>query len=187
MRRRTAWAAVLIALAGCAGRAPTPAPTPTAVGPSPMMMPTPMVSPGLLCPPAQPAGDAELPDDAEVVGVVAGGTARAYLLAAMDPETSRVINDLVGDAPVTVAYYPPTKCVRTFTEDVRGAVLDISKGGYWDGLLLHAAGQGFYRQSSLAPMNPAAPPFPYPQLPHEVTIWKAWREAHPGTDVFTGK
>lgn len=34
-------------------------------------------------------------------------------------------------------------------------------------------------------MRPEAK-FPYRRLPQEVTTWKAWQQAHPDTDVYTG-
>src|SRR5262245_25715745 len=56
-------------------------------------------------PPAVPAAAAKLDDDDVVIGVVAAGRARAYLLRAMDggPE-NHIVNDLVGGAPVSVTY-----------------------------------------------------------------------------------
>jgi hypothetical protein len=164
---------------------PTPGTAPAGGGSAPML-PTPMISPGRNCPPVYTAEDADLPDDAWVVGVVVEGEARAYLLEALSPMMSHVVNDVVADIPVTVTYCDRTDGVRTFTGDADGGPLDVWQGGYFDGLLLRA-GNSFYQQGTLTSITPNAAPFPYEPLSHEETTWKAWKEAYPDTDVFTGR
>jgi hypothetical protein len=175
--------AALVAAIGC-GRPPKDPPPP---GPPLEAMPTPFFSPGLPCPPVHPAGEVQLPDDAQVVGVVAGGKPRAYLLSAMSSINQHVINDLIGDVAVTVTYCNRTKCVRSFTGDADGDVLPVDLGGWNERMILRVKNK-FYWQHSGEPIASAmGGPFPYERLSHELTTWKAWRKAHPDTDVFTGK
>ena len=47
-------------------------------------------------------------------------------------------------------------------------------------------GETFYHQADGAPLTPGGAAFPYPDHPLERTTWKAWREAHPETDVYLG-
>src|SRR5262245_54789227 len=90
---------------------------------------TPFIMPGVIRPPVQPAAAAQLPDDAPVVGVLAGDTPRAYLVSALSKMTQHVINDVLADTPVTVTYCDRTDCVRVYTADTPGAPLAIDLGG----------------------------------------------------------
>src|SRR5262249_62420187 len=63
-----------------------------------------VLTPVVQLPMTVPADAASVPDDAVVIGVEAGGRHRAYLLEALYPSASHVINDLVGGKPITVAY-----------------------------------------------------------------------------------
>src|SRR5262245_29300272 len=51
-----------------------------------------------------PAEAAKLPDDAPVVGVIAGSRPRAYALGAFAEVDRHVMNDVLGGTPVTVAH-----------------------------------------------------------------------------------
>lgn len=145
-----------------------------------------MVVPPLRCPRVHAADDAKLADDDRVVGVVAGGKARAYLLSVLSTMRYHVVNDLLGDVPVSVTVCDRTECVRTFTDKSRGKPLEMSQMGYHNGLLLRI-GSGVYRQSTGEATRPGDPALPYRTTEHQVTTWKKWREAHPDTEVFTGK
>jgi hypothetical protein len=52
--------------------------------------------------------------------------------------------------------------------------------------MLLLVGNAFYGQMSLNATYDTAPPFPYQVLPDELTNWKAWKKAHPDTDVYVG-
>ena len=71
-------------------------------------------SPGLRTPPTTPASSAAIDDAEEVIGVEAGGRARAYRLRSLADPTSHIINDLVGGSAVTVTYCDKSGCVRAF-------------------------------------------------------------------------
>jgi len=171
---------------GCGGSQPPPAAAPPAApAPAPMAA-TPFGVPGLRCPPARPAAEVELPDDTPVVGVAVKGKARAYLLSALSKMTQHIVNDVVSETPVTVTYCDRTDCLCAFTADTPGKPLAVETGG-WQGKMIIRVGQTFYWQDTGEPINPgAAKAFPYTPFPHERTTWKAWKQAHPETDIFTG-
>lgn len=171
----------VLALSGCS-RGPVTEPAAATTFPNA----TPMMAPALRCPRVHPADAVHLDDNLRVVGVVAGGRARAYLLTALSPMMGHVINDLLGDVPVTVTFCDRTECVRTFTDDSRGQPLEMSQMGYFDGLLLRV-GSGSYRQATGEATRSGIKPLPYRTLAHTVTTWKKWRAAHPDTAVFTGE
>jgi hypothetical protein len=132
----------------------------------------------------QPALSATLPDDAEIVGVVVNGKARAYLLKALAPLDHHVVNDLVAGVPLSITYCNETQCLRAFTGKTAGQPLDIWTGGYANGLLLKV-GSDFFEQQSGKGLSPGTT-FPYQDYPHERTTWKAWKEAHPASEVYAG-
>jgi hypothetical protein len=139
---------------------------------------------------AVPAAEADLREDVEVVGVSAAGRYRAFVLAALIPVRAHVVNDLLGDSPLTVTYCDRNDCVRVFTGPP-GQPLDLVVGG-WDnredgrGLVLRV-GAAYYRQATGAPPNgTTATPFPYAAADFERTTWGRWRAAHPDTDVYVG-
>lgn len=138
----------------------------------------------------RPAAEAGLPDDAEVVGVEAGGRSRAYVLGALAPPDRHVLNDRLGGLPVTVTYCPRDGCLRVFTGPKGGGPLAVSVGG-WDGrsdpgsMLLRVADER-YRQDKGLRLGREPAPFPYPTHEFVRTTWRRWREAHPDTDVHVG-
>src|SRR5262249_9861833 len=68
------------------------------------MMSTPFIMPPIVRPPTLPAAEAELEDGAEVLGVSAAGKHRAFLVKPFARVDSHVVNDVVGDVPVSVTY-----------------------------------------------------------------------------------
>jgi hypothetical protein len=140
--------------------------------------------------PALPAGSAGLRDDDEVIGVAAGGRHRAYLVAALAPVELHVVNDELGGVPVTVAYCDRTDCVHAYTGPHGKGPLDIGVGGYlgvYDaGSMVLRVGSQLYRQDTGLALGQEASPFPYAETGFERTTWKAWRAAHPDTDVYVG-
>jgi len=169
---------------------PEPSPPPPRAKsrvPRPPLFSTPFITPGARCPPARPAAAVDVPDDAPVVGVVVESKARAYLLTAMKRINYYVINDLVGDCPVTVTYCDKSDCVCAFTDDTRGTPLAMDLGGWSSGKMVVRVQSTFYWQDSGVTLNPDdLKAIPYAPLPHERATWKAWKQAHPETDVFVG-
>lgn len=130
------------------------------------------------------AAAALLRDDAPVLGVVAGGRARAYTIEAMNSVARHVVNDTLDGVPVTVTYCDRTGCARAYAGGAGGDPLGVGVLGFDRGLILSAGGRSF-RQDTGEPVG-GGDPFPYPSHPVERTTWGAWRAAHPDTDVYVG-
>jgi len=137
---------------------------------------------------------AGVPADMEVVGVSAGGKHRAYLLLALRPFQTHVVNDLLDSVPVTVSYCDGTSCIKVFRGKARGVPLDVSVGGWRQfdtggrgGLVLKVHGKRYAHSSGKALDPSSAARFPYEEVPFTRTTWKAWKQAHPDTDVYVGE
>jgi hypothetical protein len=136
---------------------------------------TPFILPGIDQPPTVPADAAEIGDEMEVIGVTCNGRHRAYLISALSAVRSHVVNDVLGDQALTVTFCNRTDHSRCVGGD--GAVpLDLSLGGWRGGKMLLKVGDSFFSHDDEQ--------LPYSDVPFERTTWKAWREAHPETDVY---
>ncbi len=150
------------------------------------MSSTPFDMPGIRLPPARSAAEANLPDDTPIIGVVAGGSARAYLVTAMEAMNGHVVNDLVGGTPVTITYCDRTQCVHAFTDKAGGEPLKIDLGGFVDRMLLKVGDTFFFQDTGEDFVKERGTAFPYATHPYELTTWKRWKDAHPSTEVYTG-
>ncbi len=134
--------------------------------------------PGLRLPTVKPADEAPLPDETPVIGVVIEGSSRAYLPQAMEDFSTHVINDRIGDVPVTVTYCTMLKCVRVFTRMGETGPLDVALGGLHMGrMALEIDGERFAQDASNLPVD---------DLDYLRTTWGQWKTSHPDTDVFVG-
>jgi hypothetical protein len=146
---------------------------------------------GVEHPHAVSAGEADLDDDMTVLGVSAGGRSRAYLLDAfaISPD-SHIVNDVLGEVPVSVTHCNIAGCSRAFTDDWtpehRDRPLDLSGGGFKTSRMIMKTGGHAYEQDTGKPLDSASPPFPYREYPLEQTSWKTWHKAHPDSDVYLG-
>jgi Protein of unknown function (DUF3179) len=159
---------------------------------------TPMQRPGaswqrnhaqpIVRPPTLAAETAKLPPEEMVIGVVAGGKARAYRLSAFEGKSGHLVNDMIGGAPVSVAYCNLTRCVRVYTDPEGSAPLNVEVSGtFHDEMILKLAGNLYYQksgQSLTLGEGPAA--IPYDMLTPTLTTWKEWTKQHPDTDVYMG-
>jgi hypothetical protein len=196
-----AWRTRLLALGGLAAlgvliwavflstqKGPQPPEPATSPPPSnPMAMSTPFTWPGVRQPPTLSAAVASLADDDPVIGVCARGQARAYSVRALSAITGLLVIVVLIFGPVSFNYCARSRCCMVFTGPERGAPLDLDQGGLrQDRLLLRRGGVFYYQDSgeTLAPGGGAV--LPYGAYPFERTTWKAWREAHPDTDVYVG-
>lgn len=141
--------------------------------------------PGVRQPPTVPAAAARLGDGEQVVGVVAGGKARAYAVRALKGKVyNHVVNDLVGGVPVTVTYSDLGSPVQLFTGGGREP-LDVRIAGVRDGQMALKVENQFYSQQTGQPLDPGLPGhISFEPMKFERTTWKKWREAHPDTDVY---
>jgi hypothetical protein len=147
---------------------------------------TPMIWPGVRQPAATPADAAIVAADAEVIGVSVGTNHRAYLVRALNNPSTQVVNDLLGDTPITIAYCDRTRRARAFTGPRNSPPLDMMFGGWVRGKMVVALNQFFYDQDSGRSTNPEMNDSALPLYPCEQTTWEAWRAAHPTTDIYVG-
>jgi hypothetical protein len=128
--------------------------------------------------PASRASQTWLGDQTQVIGVTLAGKHRAYALVDFAGSGTQLINDVIGDVPVTVAYSIKPNRQRAFTSDQRGSPLDV-----WvvnpgrDDHLVCRIGDVEYS------LELGDPPPPLKELAATRTTWKEWKLAHPNTDV----
>lgn len=147
-------------------------------------------NPVLLASDAVRAEAAGLSQNTQVIGVVAGGKARAYLVSALASVRRHVVNDRVGRVPVVVTYCDLMDCARAFTAPSGDKLTEVATGGRamdgtGSGMLLRV-GPYRYFQKTAKPLDPGAPAFPYTPVAIERTSWAEWVTAHPDTDVYLG-
>jgi len=180
--------AILVLVSGCGSSPDNPEPPkdvvegpppPVATADDPLGYDTPFIMEGIRTPPALAAGEAELPDDARVIGITVGAHHRAYSITALSDMTSHVVNDLVDQVPVSVTYCNQADCARVLTSDEHGQPVDLWLGGWMGGQMSLRYHDTHYPQTSKQ--------LPLLDYPFSVTTWGEWRELHPETDVFTGK
>ncbi len=144
---------------------------------------------GILRPPALKAEEAGLAENEEVIGVEAGGKARAYRLGAFLDPPSHVVNDLLEEVPVSVVYCDIADCTRVYAGPKGAGPLDVSQAGLLDGEMILKIGGVMVRHQSDTPLDPGAgpPATRYEVLPTTRTTWHEWKRRHPETDVYVGR
>ncbi len=161
---------------------------------------TPFITPPVVRPETRPAGEADLADDTEVIGVVVNGKARAYVVRAFSSPFHHVVNDVVNDRPISLAYCNQTDCMKVFQGDAPadragdapadglGAAepLQLFLVGMYEGRLMLKAGPGSYYHDTCEPISGDTPAFPYREHASLRTTWRKWRDSHPETDVYLG-
>jgi len=142
----------------------------------------------VLRPPILKATEAKMRPDEPVIGVEAGGIARAYRLAAFDDASSHLVNDLIGGVPVSVAYSNLSDCVRVYIDPNGSVPLDAVVPGLYNGEMIVKLGGCLYFHESGEPVEPGKnpPPIPYSLLTPTRTTWEEWTQQHPTTDVYVG-
>ncbi len=148
-------------------------------------------APSTVTPPVFSVAEAKVRDNEEVIGVTVGTEHRAYLVSAMSHRpASHVVNDLIGDQPLTMTYCDIARCARAFSGRQPGKPLDIGVAGLdLEGQrLVLKVGDLMYLQESGSPVgqDSKAAAFPYP--PHDTveTTWGDWRQRHPNTTLYVG-
>lgn len=144
-------------------------------------------SPAIYQPEVISAKKAALDEDTPVIGVVAGGKARAYLVEALERgSASHIVNDVLGGVPISVAYCDISGCTRIFTGPKAGQPLDLIGGGVKDSRLVLKVNGHIYCQETSEALDKNDSYFPYREYPADLTVWADWRRAHPETDVYMG-
>jgi hypothetical protein len=132
---------------------------------------------------------ATIDPNTRVIGVDLGsGRSRAYRLDAFRHPTGHLVNDMLGETPVSVAYCNLTDCVRVLTDSKRAEPLAIEVAGLRDMQMVLRIQGDLYFQASGEPIKPdgKAPPSPYVRLAPVRTTWRDWLRLHPDTDLYLG-
>ena len=148
---------------------------------------TPIILPGVVKPPALASKESSVEGFREVVGVIVDGRPRAYLLESLSPLGFRVVNDVIGQVPVTLIYDPQSDLLRVVTDKPKGRHLGINLGGYEDGDMYVLVRE----RTSTKPENAddkqikIMEEFPYPDLDFSRLRWDEWLKLHPNSDIVT--
>jgi hypothetical protein len=128
-------------------------------------------------------------DDSPVIGVTAGGRHRAYLVGALSAPKSHVYNDRLGGVPVTVTYCDLDDCARVFTAPPGSRPLPLGVAGLdgrRPGKMVIRYGDEFYWQDTGESLKAGAARLGLATIAAVRTTWKAWRAAHPESDLYAG-
>jgi hypothetical protein len=132
------------------------------------------------------AREAKLKDDDLVIGVVAGGEARAYPVNLMWEPENEVLNDTLGGQQITATWCPIAHTAAVFDRTVEGSRLELGAVGLRDGVsILYDRGTGSWwsQVSGRAVEGPLAGRT-LGKRAASVTTWAAWRRLHPETTVW---
>jgi hypothetical protein len=139
--------------------------------------------------PVAPAAEAgsKVADGDAVVGVVAGGEARAYPVAMIKLISRELLNDSLGGRPILVSWCNRCQTARAFSREVDGqerhffviglhwndnmVMGDVETGTLWSQLLGRAM-EGPLKGKELEPIATTQ------------TDWKSWKAEHPETTVL---
>jgi hypothetical protein len=130
--------------------------------------------------PASAASDPRLPPRALVIGVVAGGAARAYPVDLV--EASRLVIDDLGGRPIAIVRAGDGRSTRVFDRTVDGRALELlARTGESGGYLDTATGSewDFTGTAIAGPLEGRT----LARLPFLEEYWFDWKTYHPGTDV----
>jgi hypothetical protein len=136
-----------------------------------------------------PAARSKLGSEERVIGFVIAGRARAYRLDALRHRTRHVVNDLVGDVPLSVTYCDIDDCVRGYTGTAGHDLLGISIAGLFENreMILEVDGQRYFQRSGQAFETSTGPAIlPRERIEPTLTTWASWKRDHPDTDVYEG-
>jgi hypothetical protein len=119
----------------------------------------------------------------EVIGVIVDGKPRAYLAAATRQLRRCVVNDLLGDRPITIVHAFEYDQFRVLTAKRGGeaapAPLEVQILGSIEGTLYLTYGERrFYFNDHSIPLS---------DYPFARCTWGVWKNAYPDTDLFTGQ
>lgn len=151
--------------------------------------------PGIKNPNVFPGNDVDQRVDVEeVIGIVVGDRARAYLVEAFEvgsqgSESSftqenaqilerHVVNDVVGDLPVSITYCDKTLCKDVFTAPGE-TPLKLSVAGWSGQAMALRYNDVVFAQSETNP--------PLGRLPFQATTWGEWKKLYPQTDIYLGR
>jgi hypothetical protein len=140
--------------------------------------------PARVGPPSVPAAEARLRDDEIVIGVVAGGEARAYPVNLMWKPENEVLNDTLGGRAVAATWCPIAHSAVVYdraTGDLELGAIGLEKGVF---ILYDRASGSWWSQVTGRAVRGPAMGRSLTKRPSTLTTWGLWRRLHPGTTVF---
>lgn len=127
-----------------------------------------------------------LDDDDRVLGIVIGGTARAYPVRILNRH--EVVNDRVREQPVIITYCPLCGSGIAFSAVVSDVSLTFGVSGLLynsDVLLYDRETDSLWSQISKKAINGPLKGAELAQLPLQHTSWEDWRQRYPDTQVLS--
>jgi hypothetical protein len=137
-------------------------------------------------PPVLPAVDAPWRDEAWVVGVVAGASARAYPLAIL--VWHELVNDRLGGRPLLVSYCPLCGTALVFDRRVGGAERRFGVSGLLyqsDLLMFDRETESLWSQISAHAVTGPARSSRLALVRSRLVRWVDWKRVHPETTVLS--
>lgn len=136
--------------------------------------------PGVDVPKLSTASEINLADDSEVIGVEVNGESRAYPLHFLGDLRRQIVNDVIGDTPVSVTYCAHADSVRVLTSRATGKPIDLHFGGLDMNERMICLLDGVrYQQTSRA--------LPLADYKFERTTWGKWKSQHESSLVYAGE
>lgn len=145
---------------------------------------------GITDPVMHTAEQADVEDDARVIGITVNDHARAYLLEAFavtgfsNPEdvSAHVVNDVIRGQSICVTHCDVTHSTRVFrsgkSPDSSARPFEVCVGGWDAGLLLKVDGVQYEQHSPKVPLS---------DIPFAITTWGHWIAEHPDSRVYVGR
>jgi hypothetical protein len=133
-----------------------------------------------------PAAQAALRDDDLVLGVVAGGEARAYPINLMWEPQNEVLNDTLGGEPIAATWCPIAHSGVVYDRSLDGQALELGAVGLEKGVfILYDRQTGtHWSQVSGQATRGAKAGLGLRKKGSMVTTWGRWRRLHPATSVY---
>jgi hypothetical protein len=135
-------------------------------------------------PPSVPAAEARLRDDEIVIGVVAGGAARAYPVNLMWKPENEVLNDTLGGKAVAATWCPIAHSAVVYDRTPEGlelGAIGLEKGVF---ILYDRQTGSWWSQVTGRGVRGTGLGHSLTKRPSTLTTWGLWRRLHPGTTVF---
>ena len=125
-------------------------------------------------------------DDDVVLGVVAGGQARAYPWWVA--KNFHVVNDTLGGLPVAVAFCEQCTGAAAFRRELDGRRLSLEAAGVYNGtiILRDRETRTLWAPFSGKGLEGRLTGRTLERLPLAMMRWAEWKARHPGTDVVWG-
>ncbi|WP_197454681.1 DUF3179 domain-containing (seleno)protein [Stieleria varia] len=122
------------------------------------------------------ANEVDLPDATKVIGVLRGGMACALVIDDMCSPRTHVVNMLMGNKPVSVAYCNLSNCIRVMTDDKPQWIpLTVTGLDIHNQLVVGLRGTHYTQSSKQLPLT---------DVPYERTTWGRWKQEHGATKIW---